>query len=112
MIVTLLVLDVVFLITAFGVRTAIHLRRTSDAGWRLGRPHSVGEGIARAVMFGSGALVGVGLAVGSDGGAPIVGVVTCVAAIVWVFVAQLQMGSSRRIGVDPSERTELVTSGL
>ena len=41
-----------------------------------------------------------------------VGVVVAVAGIVLTLVAQLAMGTSWRIGVDPSERTPLVTGGV
>jgi hypothetical protein len=34
-----LVLDLAFLISAFGIRTVVQLRRTGDSGWRLGGAH-------------------------------------------------------------------------
>jgi protein-S-isoprenylcysteine O-methyltransferase Ste14 len=40
------------------------------------------------------------------------GVVLAVAALPLVVAAQRQMGASWRVGVDPEERTELVTAGL
>jgi len=112
-----LVLDVVFLLTAFGVRTWIHWRRTGDTGWRLGRPHSAAALVARVCMFASGALLAVaaGAAFADEppgGAVAIAGVLIAVAAILLTLVAQLQMGASWRIGVDPAERTELVTTGV
>jgi protein-S-isoprenylcysteine O-methyltransferase Ste14 len=47
----------------------------------------------------------------SAGGARWVGFVIAVAGVVITFVAQIAMGRSWRVGVDPEERTELVTRG-
>jgi protein-S-isoprenylcysteine O-methyltransferase Ste14 len=106
-------LDVVFLVVAFGARTFVQLRRTGESGWRLGRPHSGAEAAARGLMVASGVLLGLALLGGGrDGALAVLGVVVCVAAIVLVWVAQLQMGASWRIGVDPEEATELVQSQL
>jgi protein-S-isoprenylcysteine O-methyltransferase Ste14 len=44
--------------------------------------------------------------------ASVVGLVIAAASLVMVTIAQLQMGSSWRIGVDPQERTELVRTGM
>jgi protein-S-isoprenylcysteine O-methyltransferase Ste14 len=110
-----LTLDVVFLVAAFGVRTALQWRRTGDTGWRVGRPRSGGELGARVLLVGSAVLLGVSLAApGEDPGLEVsaTGVVVCAGTIALVLVAQLQMGSSWRIGVDADERTTLVTEGL
>lgn len=114
-----LVLDLVFLVVAFGVRTLVQLRATDDSGWRLGRPHSRGEAAARAFLFGAFvcfvASIVFGFRDGSERTLGIVqgwGVVLVIAAIALVFTAQLQMGESWRIGVAAGERTELVTAGL
>jgi protein-S-isoprenylcysteine O-methyltransferase Ste14 len=111
-----LVLDVLFLGLAFGLRTAMQVRRTGDAGWRLGRPHSPAELAARLLLFGAAVLLLLGLLRADRGRLPGVaswgGVAMSVAAIALVTVAQLHMGASWRIGVDPSERTELVTRGV
>jgi len=40
------------------------------------------------------------------------GVAVLLSALVWILVAQAQMGASWRIGVDPDARTELVTQGV
>lgn len=108
-------LDIVCLLVAFGARTVIQRRRTGDSGWRLGRPHSVAEGAARALLV----LGAVGLAVAllrMDTTPPaalvVVAVIAAVAAVVLIAVAQLQMGESWRIGLDPDEETALVTSGI
>lgn len=42
----------------------------------------------------------------------LVGAGLLVATLVWVIVAQTQMGASWRVGVDPDERTTLVTRGI
>lgn len=42
----------------------------------------------------------------------IAGVAVALAGIAATAIAQLQMGTSWRIGVDPNERTELVTTGI
>ena len=114
-----LVLDLCFLVVAFGVRTLVQLRTTADSGWRIGRPHGGAELAARAgfvlaLVLLVGSVIAAFAAGGSD--APVlvaaVGVGVCVGAIVLVFVAQLQMGASWRIGVDPGERTALVTDGV
>lgn len=108
------VLDVVFLLIAFGWRTVVQRRRTGDSGWRLGRPHSGAEAAARLLMVGGGVLLGASLFVAGSGSGPVAigGVAVAVGAIVLVAIAQLQMGASWRIGVDPDERTALIRSGL
>jgi protein-S-isoprenylcysteine O-methyltransferase Ste14 len=109
-----LAVDLIFLAVAFGARTLVQRRRTGDSGWRLGRPHSSGEAVARGLMVAAG-LLGVAL-VAPGGPAPRVvfevGALLAVFSVGFVAVAQIQMGASWRIGVDPAERTALVTSGL
>ena len=114
MVLTAAVLDVVFLLVAFGWRTIVQRRRTGDSGWRLGRPHSPVEAAARLLMVGSGVALGVSLALADPGSVALgaVGAVLAVGAIALVAIAQLQMGASWRIGVDPDERTSLVQTGL
>jgi protein-S-isoprenylcysteine O-methyltransferase Ste14 len=115
---TALTLDLVFLFAGFGGRTLLQWRRTRDTGWRLGRPHGRAELVARALLVGSAALLGVAVALAFAGPPPgatavaIAGVVVSASAIVLVVAAQLHMGASWRIGLDPGERTELVRSGL
>ncbi|MFT3854487.1 MAG: isoprenylcysteine carboxylmethyltransferase family protein [Ilumatobacteraceae bacterium] len=108
-------LDAVFVAVAFGLRSWLQWRRTGDAGWRLGRTHSRIEMTARALMFMAAALLVASLVGESWRTSPVVfaaGAAAAIAAIVPVAVAQLQMGASWRIGVDPDERTELVTAGI
>ena len=119
-----LVLYGVGLLAAFGLRTVWQWRRTGRSGW---------SGVARdagpAARLGA-ALFAVALLVGLVGVlAPVVGVVQpvslpapglfawvgvllAVSGLVVVLVSQAQMGRSWRIGVDPGERTDLVTGGV
>jgi protein-S-isoprenylcysteine O-methyltransferase Ste14 len=123
MAVAALVLYGVTLALTFGVRIALQWRRTGSTGL-----HGVASGAA-ALEWVAGALFIAGLAAGAA--APIlalldvlepipaldgtvghaVGVVLALAGICLTFVAQLAMGDSWRIGVDPRERTRLVTDG-
>jgi protein-S-isoprenylcysteine O-methyltransferase Ste14 len=118
-----LVLYGVSLTITFGVRVAIQLRRTGSTGLH-GLPPGAGplEWIAGG-MFVAGLLLG--------GSAPIlallgvlepipaldgavgntVGLILAIAGIGLTFAAQLAMGDSWRVGVDPEERTDLVTDG-
>jgi protein-S-isoprenylcysteine O-methyltransferase Ste14 len=114
-----LVLDLCVLLVAFGVRTAVQLRATADTGWRIGRPHGVAELAARIGIVAALVLLVASLVAGFAGATADVppwvgalGVIVCLGAIGLVFVAQLQMGASWRIGVDPEERTALVTAGV
>jgi protein-S-isoprenylcysteine O-methyltransferase Ste14 len=115
-----LVLYAVWFALAFGVRTVVALRRTGDSGWRglSGRPLSL-EWTA-GVLFTVALLVGVAAPVADLAGLdPLVestpltvsGVALAVVGILLTLAAQLSMGDSWRIGVDESERTDLVTDG-
>jgi len=118
-----LVLYGVSLTITFGVRVAIQLRRTGSTGLH-GLPPDAGplEWIAGG-MFVSGllmggsapilALLGVLEPIPALDGAfgNIVGLILAVAGIGLTFAAQLAMGDSWRVGVDPEERTDLVTDG-
>ncbi|HEX8204902.1 MAG TPA: isoprenylcysteine carboxylmethyltransferase family protein [Solirubrobacteraceae bacterium] len=118
-----LVLYVVYLLLAFGLRTALQLRRTGSSGFKGigGRPGSAewlaGVGFTLAIVLGASAPVPDLLDVvdpidALDGhGAHIVGTVLAIAGIAGTLFAQMAMGESWRIGVDPQERTELVTEG-
>jgi len=118
-----LLLYLAYLLLAFGLRTAIQLRRTGSSGF-----HGLGGRLGSAEWL-AGVLFAVALMMGAA--APLLalldvlepianldtdlahalGVVLAVAGIGLTFYAQLGMGDSWRIGVDPGERTELVTSG-
>ena len=117
-----LVIYVVGLVLAFGFRTLQHYRRTGRSGWvgvsrKTGRPARFG-----AIAFAGALVVGVGGVVLAASGAvaPLVlsawlgvlGVVIAVIGVLVVFASQSVMGDAWRIGVDPAERTGLVTRGV
>ncbi|MBB4661795.1 methyltransferase [Conexibacter arvalis] len=118
-----LILYVAYLALAFGLRTVIQLRRTGATGFHGigGRPGSP-EWIA-GVCFALALLLGIAAPILALAGAvePIAaldttalhaaGAVLAVAGIVATLLAQFAMGTSWRIGVDPAERTALVTTG-
>jgi protein-S-isoprenylcysteine O-methyltransferase Ste14 len=127
-----LALQVVVVTATFGLRMLLQRRRYGDAGWRRHRVSLVGA-VAQALLVTSQALLAAApvaaLAAGGAhrpvgaawlverGTAPAtagasVGVVLVVAGAVVTLVAQGQMGASWRIGLDPTERTKLVTGGL
>lgn len=107
---------------AFGMRTVVQVRRTGSTGFKglrgaSGSARTGGLLLATAVVL---CVVGPALqlagAVDSlqalDGDlATILGVVLACLGIVMTLVAQFAMGDAWRVGVDPSERTELVTDG-
>ncbi|HEY8533768.1 MAG TPA: isoprenylcysteine carboxylmethyltransferase family protein [Micromonospora sp.] len=117
-----LLLYLLGLLLAFGWRTLAQWRRTGDTGLRLdaGRP-----GTARwwaKLLFIAAIVLGfAGPATALAGLSPlpglghralhVVGLVVTIAGIAATLAAQLAMGTSWRVGVDPTERTSLVTSG-
>lgn len=117
-----LVLYGVFFFVAFGWRTWVQWRRTGDTGLRLrARPGSVQwwAKLGFIVALAAGVLAPVAGLAGLDpielldrSGLQAVGAGVAVIGIVATALAQLQMGVSWRIGVDPSERTGLVTDGV
>jgi protein-S-isoprenylcysteine O-methyltransferase Ste14 len=123
MAVAALVLYGCWFVLAFGVRIAIQIRRTGASGFNGmgGRPGSL-EWIA-GMLFVVALAVGVAAPIAALAGgldpvsaldAPWLqwpGVALAAAGVVATLGAQLSMGSSWRIGVDETERTELVTAG-
>jgi protein-S-isoprenylcysteine O-methyltransferase Ste14 len=118
-----LCLLVVYLVFAFGVRVVVALRTT-------GRTGIAGLSGAPPLELLGGGLFVAALAMGSlnpvlvltNALEPIedletdalraVGFLCCGVGIAGTFLAQMAMGASWRIGVDESERTELVTGGV
>jgi len=108
---------------AFGLRTWLQVRRTGSTGFvgLRGAPGSVewlgGVLFAAAIVLGFAgpvlALTDVSEPVAAlDGTAGhVLGVVLTVGGLAATLYAQIAMGTSWRIGVDPDERTALVTSG-
>jgi len=111
-----------FLVAAFGWRTWVQYRRTGDHGFRGFSGQVSASERASGVLF--------VMALVAFLGAPIaallgllppselprwlsgLGVVLALLGFALVLLAQLQMGASWRIGVDPEERTALVEDGL
>ena len=116
-----LALYLLWALLAFGWRTIDQRRRTGDSGLRLhAQPNTpqwwakIGFGIAILVGFAApiAAVVGLGNIAALDATwLHIAGIVVTVAGIALTVAAQYSMGGSWRIGVDPQERTELVTDG-
>lgn len=111
-----------FLVAAFGWRTWVQYRRTGDHGFRgFSGQESASERVSGVLFV---------MALVAFLGAPIaallgllppselprwvsgLGVVLALLGFALVLLAQLQMGASWRIGVDPAERTALVEDGL
>lgn len=111
------------LILTFGVRIAIQLRRTGSTGVLGFTADATPLERFAGVLFVAGlvaaaaapllALLGVLEPIVALDGAVghAVGIVLGVGGILLTFGAQLAMGDAWRVGVDPGERTELVTSG-
>lgn len=118
-----LVLYLVYLVLAFGLRTLIQLRRTGSTGFHGlgGRPGSAewiaGVGFTLALLLGAAApvLALLGWVEPIEAldttAVHLLGFVLALAGIAGTFYAQVAMGASWRIGVDPGERTALVTTG-
>lgn len=120
---TALVLLLVFLATAFGLRSVVQWRRTGSTGYRgiSGEPGS-GEwlgGALFAVALGAAVLAPVAQLLGlvepaSALDRPAVhgaGLVFTVAGTLATLWSQFAMGDAWRIGVDETERTTLVVRG-
>lgn len=118
-----LILYVLYLALAFGLRTLIQLRRTGSSGFHGlgGRPGSAewiaGVGFTLALLFGAAAPVLALLDVVEPIAAldttaiHLAGLILALGGIGTTFYAQVAMGASWRIGVDPEEKTALVTTG-
>jgi protein-S-isoprenylcysteine O-methyltransferase Ste14 len=114
---------IAYLALAFGVRVAVALRTTGSTGISsLRSAPSIellgGALFISALIMGSATpplvLSDVLEPIGSldETGFHVTGFVLAAIGIAGTFAAQMAMGSSWRIGVDPSERTELVTGGV
>ena len=109
------------LVAAFGVRSWIHRRRTGSTGFRgvSGAPGSPewwgGILFAAALVLGAAgpalALTGTVAAPRLPQVFPWAGLIVTVVGFLGVLAAQAGMGASWRVGVDATERTELVTTG-
>lgn len=105
------------LLVAYGLvavvlRAFIQLRLTGSTGLKgisggAGSP----EWLGGMLFVGSIGLCVVGVVVGEAEGPPVVGAVLAIGGLLATAGAQLAMGEAWRIGVDPAERTQLVTGG-
>jgi len=118
-----LVLEAVFLLLAFGIRSWIQWRRTGSSGFIRPRRGAPPVELLATVLFTVGLVLIVAapiadlagfarLALFEGPGAAAAGAALAVAGIVVTFIAQVNMGDSWRIGVDPDEQTQLVTGGV
>jgi protein-S-isoprenylcysteine O-methyltransferase Ste14 len=106
----------------FGLRPWIQYRRTGDHGFRgfsggtslLERLSGFLFAIASAALFGAPIAIKLGVVplVALPGWISAVGVALALAGFAVVLVAQCQMGAAWRVGVDRSEQTRLIRSGL
>jgi protein-S-isoprenylcysteine O-methyltransferase Ste14 len=115
-----LVLYVVALVVLFGVRSAVQKRRTGSTGFHgiSGTPADAGWwGAVLFVVAMVTGLAGPALAVAGvvtadpPTAVQAIGLVLALAGFAATLAAQTGMGASWRIGVDPAERTDLVTTG-
>lgn len=120
---TALVLYGISLVLTFGVRIAVQLRRTGSTGVLGFAADATPLERFAGVLFVAGLVAGAAAPIlalldvlepipalnGVAGHA--IGIVLAIGGIILTFGAQLAMGDAWRIGVDPEERTELVTSG-
>lgn len=119
---TALTLYLAGLLAAFGARSWIHRRRTGSTGFRglSGAPGSAEWwGVvlfAAALMLGAAGpalvLTGTMAPIPLPAGVQWAGLALAIAGFAGVLAAQAGMGASWRIGVDTTERTGLVTSGI
>src|SRR5271167_866524 len=107
---------------AFGVRIAVHVRRTGTTGFKGLRGASGSERTGGLLLVIAVVLCVAGPALqlagvldplaALDGSiANILGIVLACVGIAMTVLAQFAMGDAWRVGVDPTERTELVTDG-
>jgi protein-S-isoprenylcysteine O-methyltransferase Ste14 len=123
MAVAAIVLYGVLMLVTFGLRVAIQLRLTGSTGLRGLSPDAGRLEQAAGVLFVLGGAMCVAAPILSlaDVVGPIdaldgmaghaLGVALAAAGIAATFGAQLSMGASWRVGVDPAEQTDLVTEG-
>jgi protein-S-isoprenylcysteine O-methyltransferase Ste14 len=107
---------------AFGARMVVHIRRTGSTGFKGLRGASGSERAGGLLLVSAVALVLTGPGLQLAGAldplgaltgalANILGIVLACAGITMTLLAQFAMGDAWRVGVDLSERTELVTDG-
>ena len=118
-----LVCFLVYMALAFGLRTLVQIRRTGSSGFRgisggPGSPEWLG-GVLFVIAIAAGAVAPLLQAAGAVDAIGaldttafhVVGGVLFALGLAGTLAAQFAMGASWRIGVDETERTELVTEG-
>lgn len=118
-----LTIYIVFLALAVGGRIAMQYQITGDHGVRPVKPTSLPIAILSSVLLVTSFITTFAITcldvfeiiqpqinLGVYGN--IVGVVLCISGIMVTVFSQYQMGAAWRIGVDESEKTELVTNGI
>lgn len=108
-------------VLTLGVRVAIHYRQTGTTGLRGIAPGASGAEVAAALLisvstfaiFVSPLLELVWSVPGVFGSSLMrwIGGAVAMAGVITTFGAQIAMGRSWRVGVDPSEKTDLVVDG-
>jgi len=115
-----LALYLLYLALAFGLRGFLQWRRTGDAGFRFGAFDASPAERAGAFLFVASLVLGLSAPVLELLGVleafgrlqlATLGVLLALAGIAGTLHAQLAMGDSWRVGVDPAERTALRTDG-
>ena len=115
-----LALYLVYIALAFGLRGWLQWRRTGDHGFRFGGFSAAPAERAGAILFVIALVLGLAAPVLELVGAlaafgalraPMLGTLLSLAGIAGTLHAQLAMGASWRVGVDPGERTALRTEG-
>lgn len=115
-----LALYALYLALAFGLRGWLQWRRTGDAGFRFGAFAASPAERAGGILFVLALVLALAAPVLELLGAlqafealraPVLGALLSVLGIAGTLHAQLEMGTSWRVGVDPSERTALRTDG-
>lgn len=112
---------VVWAVLAFGVRVVIHYRQTGTTGLHGISPNASTAEILAEVLFVVSLIAGfVSPILEAVWSVPPIldrpavawlGFVIALTGVAATFAAQIAMGRSWRVGVDPSERTDLVTDG-
>ena len=118
---TALIVYLVGLALTFGVRTWRHHRQTGDTGFRPVTAETSVAGRRGVLLFAAALALGVlgpllawivpSSTLRMSAGTWWFGLALALAGLVLVMASQQAMGASWRIGVDPAERTGLVTDG-
>lgn len=109
----MLPLTVAYVASAFGWRTWKQWRTTGDPGLRIGRAGTSTERAAGALFATSVAatLVSATEPPTEPGATRTAGLALMTTGLLGTLAAQVDLGQSWRIGVDPTEETDLVTTG-